>query len=76
MNEQLMIEEALAEWKKINSDPRKWATFEAVRFSRDIRCAVKWGTIHANGSRETAIQTIVWTLYDSGRCDSVRVTHV
>lgn len=59
MTERSMIGFALAEWRVINGDARKWATFEAVRFPLETRCVVKWGTIHSDGSKECAIQAII-----------------
>jgi hypothetical protein len=65
----------LADWRELNASPRNWASFEAVRFKHETRYAIKWGTIHSNGMKEIPIQTIVYTLYDTGRCDAVRLTH-
>lgn len=77
MNEQWMIQTALTEWRNINSNPRTWATFEAVRFPLETRVAVKHGTIHSNGQKEIAIGTIIWSLrHDTGRYDGpTRLTH-
>lgn len=78
MNEQTMIQTALTEWRNINSNSRRWAKFECVRFPLETRVAVKHGTIHSNGQKEVAIGTIIWSLrHDTGRFDGpTRLTHV
>lgn len=76
MNEQWIIQTALTEWRNINANPRKWATFEAVRFPLETRIAVKHGAIHSNGMKEIAIGTIVWSLrHDTGKYGVSRLTH-
>lgn len=76
MYEQWMIQTALTEWRNINSNPRTWATFEAVRFPLETRVAVKWGNIHTNGQKERAIETIVWSIrHDNGLYGQVRLSH-
>jgi hypothetical protein len=77
MNEQDMIDLALAEWRSINAQHDRWATFEAVRFPLETRCAVKHGTVHSNGFKETAIGTIIWSYrHDNGRYEGpTRLTH-
>jgi len=76
MNEQQMLQNALIEWRRINSIPDRWASFEAVRFNTETRCAIKWGVKHF-GRKEQPLQTIVWTFYHgSQKCDSgVKLTH-
>lgn len=75
MTEHEMIEDALSEWRKLNSAKKKWAVFESVRFNWASACAVRWGTIHTNGVKELPIETIVWILYDNGRFDKTRLSH-
>lgn len=65
----------LDDWRELNAGWRRWASFEAVRFKHETRYAIKWGSIHTDGTKEIPIQTIVYTLYDTGRCDAVRLTH-
>ena len=65
----------LDDWRELNAGWRRWASFEAVRFKHETRYAIKWGAIHTDGTKECAIQTIVYTLRDTGRCNAVRLTH-
>lgn len=77
MTEQAMINFALTEWRVINGDTRKWATFEAVRFPLETRCAVKWGTIHSDGTKEATIQTIVRAYrHDTNKYSHAILNHV
>lgn len=75
MTEQLMIQAALDRWRYINSNPYTWATFEAVRFPKDIVAIVKWGDILSDGLKSAAIQSLVWTLHDSGRYETTKLNH-
>jgi hypothetical protein len=71
----LDIQKALSDWRTINADPRKWATFEAVQFGHERVVRVTWGVIHSNGYKECAIQTITFFLGISGDVHEYSHTH-
>lgn len=67
----LDIQKALAEWREINKDPYKWATFEATPYN----VSVSWGVVHSNGMRECALQTITFFLERNGEVYEYQHTH-
>lgn len=69
------IRAALNDWRSINSDNHKWATFHARQFLNTRIVRVEWGVIHSNGYREIAIQTLHYTLMKDGRVAVTRTTH-
>lgn len=49
-------------WHTINEDPRRWANFEAIQLSHMRIVRVDHGTIHTNGIKERAIETITFSI--------------
>lgn len=74
-NSPLDIEKALSDWRTINADPRKWATFEAIQFDNERVVRVTWGVIHSDGTKEIALQTITFFLEKDGKVREYSHTH-
>lgn len=69
------IEQALSDWRKLNSNPRTWATFEALQFEHERVIRVETGTIHTNGMKERAICTISYKLQKDGSVYVTKTAH-
>ena len=69
------IKQALADWRKLNSNPRTWATFEALQFEHERVVRVHTGTIHTNGDKECAIATMTYTLQKDGSVYVSKAVH-
>lgn len=68
------IAEAIKDCDKMNTD-RQWAELEIIPFKGYSACRVRYGTIHSNGMRETAIGTYDYSMRD-GKVVVVRSAHV
>jgi hypothetical protein len=71
----LDIQKGLNDWRTINLDPHKWATFEAIQFVHERVVRVSWGIIHSNGLKEMALQTITFFLEKDGEVREYAHTH-
>ena len=70
------IQKALDDWRTINLNPFRWATFETEQFENQRITHVRWGHIHFDGFKEIAIQTINYTLLLDGTVYVSKYTHV
>ena len=71
----LDIQKGLNDFRTINADPRKWATFEALQFEHERIVRVTWGVVHSNGYKECALQTITFFLEKDGEVREYSHTH-
>ena len=72
---ELDIQEALNDWRTINSDQRRWARFDALQSRNERVVHVEWGVVHSDGSKECAIQTICYSLRKDGTVAVTKHTH-
>lgn len=71
------VQTALNDWKIINEDPRRWASFESIQFSENYRVVrVTHGRTSSLGVREQAIGTFNYGLDDKGEVWVHRATHL
>ena len=70
------IKQALHDWRRLNSSPRTWATFEALQFANERVVRVNTGTIHTDGTKEIAIATFTYMLKKDGSVSVVKSTHL
>jgi hypothetical protein len=69
------VQAGLDKWREINSDPNRWARFEAMQFEHERVVNVHWGNVLSGAFKECALQTISFKLQPDGSVYVGRQTH-
>lgn len=70
------IQEALDDWRAINSSPRHWASLEMAQFDSIRIINLNVGAIHSDGTKEQAQVTISYSIDQNNKVYRSEHVHI